>query len=233
MGNENRNPTLSEAQAHALLSVSGWTEGRTQQPLETALQALIDAECFRKGQPEPKTGAFHVLALTQGSLLKEEYDVSTHGHLPAWEIGVLVVDVKEMIRLNQEVGFALGDEVFREVVRTLKALHPQAKLVHLHADAFACLLAPTSGEKISLEAKTQAEVRLRETTRALLQQRAVSAYPVDFTVSAVRLEISQPSHWQVLGPLVWAESERAHVLERRGEGGGVQHRYLGLGGTIS
>jgi len=225
------NPTLTDAQAKALLSVSGWTDGRTQQPLEAALQALLDAECFRKGQPEPKTGAIHVLALTQGSLLKEEYDLSTHGHLPAWEMGVLVVDVKEMIRVNQEVGFAVGDEVFREVVRTLKALHPQAKVVHLHADAFACLLGPTSSERISAEAKTQAEAKLREAVRGLLQQRG-STHPVDFTVSALRLEISQPSHWQVLGPLVWAESERAHVLERRGEGGGVQHRRIELGGAI-
>ena len=38
----------------------------------------------------------------------------------------------------------------------------------------------------------------------------------------MRLVISQPPNWQILGPLVWAEAERAHALERAGKAEPVQ-----------
>ena len=173
-----------------------------------------------------------MLALTQGSLLKEEYDLSTHGHLPAWEVGVVMVDVKEMIRVNQALGFEAGDAVLREVVRALKALHPRAPVVHIHSDAFAALLTPSSEETVSEELKARDAAAVRQALAALIQERTGQTYPVELTVSALRLEIAQPSHWQVLGPLVWAETERAHVLERRGQAPAVQARRIELGGAI-
>jgi GGDEF domain-containing protein len=224
--------TLTDEQARAILAVSPWTDGRTARPLETALQALIDAEGYRRGRPEPKTGALHLLALTQGSLLKDEYDLSTHGHLPAWEIGVLMVDVKETIRINQEFGFEVGDAVLRGVVETLEALHPRAPVVHIHADAFAALFPPTAEQAVTAELKARDTHRLRESLKDLIRERTSAEYPVELTVSALRLELAKPSHWQVLGPLVWAETERAHVLERRGQAHGVQQRRIELGGAI-
>jgi hypothetical protein len=55
---------------------------------------------------------------------------------------------------------------------------------------------------------------------------------VEFTISALRLTVRDPSHWQVLGPLLWAEIERAHVMARRGRAAGVQERELHLDGRI-
>jgi len=55
---------------------------------------------------------------------------------------------------------------------------------------------------------------------------------VEFTISALRLTVRDPSHWQVLGPLLWAEIERAHVLARRGLASGIQERELDLAGRV-
>lgn len=223
--------TLTPEQIRALISTAPWAL-ETPRPVEAALQALLDAERFRRGQPEPKTGALHLLALTQGSLLKDEYDLSTHGHLPAWEIGVLTVDVKEMIRLNQEFGFEVGDALLAREVETLKALHPRAKVVRIHSDAFAVLFPPSAEETVTEELRARDRDAVREALRALVRERAGADHPVEVTVAALRLEIAQPSHWQLLGPLVWAEAERAHVVERRGQASGVQRRRIELGGAI-
>jgi len=55
---------------------------------------------------------------------------------------------------------------------------------------------------------------------------------VEFTVSALRLTVRDPSHWQVLGPLLWAEIERAHVIARRGLASGIQEREIRLEGGV-
>ena len=53
------------------------------------------------------------------------------------------------------------------------------------------------------------------------------------TVSVMELTVDQPSHWQVLGPLLWAELERAHVMERQGRTGDeVQRRRIRLDGFV-
>ena len=44
----------------------------------------------------------------------------------------------------------------------------------------------------------------------------------------LELTVHQPSHWQVLGPLLWAEVERAYIMERTGRTHGLQRRHLRL-----
>jgi len=56
--------------------------------------------------------------------------------------------------------------------------------------------------------------------------------PVEFTLGGLQLRIVDPSHWQVLGPLLWGELERAHVLARRGDAPAIQRRELRLDGRV-
>ncbi|MFP2909770.1 hypothetical protein ACLESD_32935, partial [Pyxidicoccus sp. 3LFB2] len=53
-----------------------------------------------------------------------------------------------------------------------------------------------------------------------------------WTVSLLELTVDAPSHWQVLGPLVWAELERTHVMVRTGRASGLQQRRLRLDGFV-
>lgn len=182
-------------------------------------EALREAERYRRGEPEAKSGAFHVWALTQGALLKHEYDLSTHGHWEGWVIGALVVDLQRLINLNMERGFAAGDEALRQVASALARRWPRGKVVRIHGDAFALLLPPS------------AEVPV---TEALLDEARAALPPeLQYTLSLVELTIVSPSHWQVLGPLVWAECERAHVLAKSGQAQGVQRRRIELDAAVS
>ncbi|HSP77560.1 MAG TPA: GGDEF domain-containing protein, partial [Myxococcaceae bacterium] len=101
--------------------------------------------------------------------------------------------------------------------------------VRLQGDNLAALLVPTSGLTVTEELRERARARLVDDTRAALPE---DAEPLDFTLALLELTIEQPSHWQVLGPLVWAELERAYTLERRGPGEGLQSRRLQLGGFV-
>src|SRR5690242_20586320 len=136
---------ISDELATALVALFGpRVQMQKDQGLETALRALYDAERFRRGEPDP-SGAFHAFALLQGSLLRREYDLSTHGHYEeGWAIGAVVVDIKELILVNQAHGFETGDRALREVVAALKALYPSALVVRIHSDAFAALLPPSA-----------------------------------------------------------------------------------------
>lgn len=51
-------------------------------------------------------------------------------------------------------------------------------------------------------------------------------------MSLLELTVDAPSHWQVLGPLLWAELERTHVMERTGRAQGLQRRRIRLDGSI-
>lgn len=219
--------SIDEATARSLLALVPWAGGSEEERLKLALQSLTDAERWRRGEPDA-TGALHKLALTQGELLQQEYDLGTHGHLSAWEIGVMGVDVVELIRVNQRLGFEAGDAVLKATAAALKQAHPRARVVRIHSDAFAVLFPPSAGETVEEPLRARTRERLVKATEPLLE----GGPALEFTVSLLRLEIAQPSHWQVLGPLVWAEAERAHVLERRGGAAGVQRRRIELGAAI-
>jgi GGDEF domain-containing protein len=219
---------IDENLATALVALYPRLVQRAPEPVKLALQRLLDEEHARRGVPDA-TGALNPLALQQGMLLKEEFDLSAHAHHAGWTVGALIADVKGMIHVNARHGFATGDVVLRAVVASLKAQFPGAKVVRLQGDNFAALLVPTSGLSVTEAQGESARSRLVADTRAALP---AGAAPLDFTLALLELTIEQPSHWQVLGPLVWAELERAYTVERLGTGAGLQRRGLRLEGFV-
>ena len=196
-----------------------------------ALRALVESEACRRGTPDPVTGALHLSALTQGALLRPEYDLSVHAHA-GWTVGAVIADVKEMIHVNQESGFAVGDRFLGMVASSLAAAFPGAPVVRVHTDCFAALLVPSSGHELQSSHLALAAEALRAGTEAFRAREGAPRATVEFTISALRLTVRDPSHWQVLGPLLWAEIERAHVMARRGLVSGIQERTLRLDGRI-
>jgi GGDEF domain-containing protein len=190
--------------------------------VDRALIALIDAEAHRRLERDGISGAFHALALTQGALLKEEYDLSTHSHHAGWILGAAVVDIRELTVVNMNHGFETGDQVLHDTATALGRACPKAKVVRVHSDAFAVLFGPLSEQTVTPE--------LTRTLRSSLRQNA--RLPVEYSVGLLELLISGPSHWQVLGPLVWAECERTLVLARRAPYDGVLKRKIALDGGL-
>ncbi len=189
---------------------------------DQALSAMIDAEAHRRGERDAVSGAFHALALTQGALLKEEYDLSTHGHHAGWVIGAAVVDIRELTVVNMNYDFSTGDQVLHDTATALQRAVPEAKVVRVHSDAFAVLLGPMSQRTV--------EPGLTRQLRSALRQNA--RLPVEYSVGLLELTVVAPSHWQVLGPLVWAECERALVLARRAPYEGILKRKIVLDGGL-
>lgn len=219
---------IDDAQATALVTLYPRLVQRAPEPVKVALQRLLDEEHARRGVPDA-TGALNPLALTQGSLLKEEFDLSTHAHHEGWTLGALIVDVKGMIHVNALHGFPTGDALLRAVVASLQAQLPGAPVVRLQGDNFAALLVPTSGLQVAPALRASVRARLTEDARAALP---TGATPPDFTLALLELTVAQPTHWQVLGPLVWGELERAYILERQGPSEDPQRRRLDLHGFV-
>ena len=219
---------LDDATATALVQLFPWVLQRPGgDPVATAAQRLLDEERARRGAPDA-TGALNPLALQQGTLLKEEFDLSLHAH-GGWTVGGVVVDVQRLIHVNAQHGFKTGDALLAAVVRALAALFPGAKVVRLHGGTFAAVLGPISGLRV--------DAGTAERTRTALGAAATAVLPPGatvpgFTVATLELTIEEPSHWQVLGPLVWAELERAFTVEKQGAAQGVQVRRLQLGGFV-
>ncbi len=225
--------TLDDTTVQTLLGLHPWVRSRPKEEhAALALSALLDAEACRRGAPDPVSGALNVLFLTQGALLKPEYDVSVHGHVP-WEVGLLTVDVLELIRVNQLTSFATGDRFLRAVASCLISTFASAHVVRIHTDCFCVLFAPSSGTELLPEHRALAQEAL---ARMVADFRALEPRlpePLDFTLGLARLRVVDPSHWQVLGPLVWAEAERVHVLSRAGKAEGILARSVHLGGRVA
>jgi GGDEF domain-containing protein len=216
----------------SVLALQPWVQSRPEpQRFDAALRALVEAERCRRGAPDPVSGALHVSALTQGSLLKPEYDLSVHAHT-GWAAGAVIADVKEMIHVNQEAGFAVGDRFLHAVASALGTAFPNAPVVRVHTDCFAALLVPSTGIELAPEHLGLATETLRHAVDEFRARETALRRPVEFTVSALRLVVLDPSHWQVLGTLLWAEIERAHVMARRGLASGIQERTLRLDGRV-
>jgi len=224
--------TVDETLVQAVLAMHPWVQRLPPaERFAAALRALLEAESCRRGGPDPVTGALHLSALTQGGLLKGEFDLSVHAH-SGWTAGAVVADVKEMILVNQETGFALGDRFLRAVASALSAAFPGVPVVRVHTDCFAALFLPSTGVTLEVSSPGHALRALHDATEAFRSAEGVPQRPVDFTVSALSLTVLDPSHWQVLGPLLWAEIERAHVMARRGLASGIQERRLRLDGRV-
>ncbi len=180
-----------------------------------AIEALYDAEVHRRSGPDKVSGAFHRLALTDGNLLKEDFDLSTHAHHSGWTIDVVVVDPVELTLINMRYDFSVGDRVLRELTAGLKVHAPRAKVVRVHSDGFAVIFGPTADQPVddALISRMKEEVLTR--IEKLLPDDGEPKQKLALTTGWLKLTVVQPSHWQVLGPLVWAESERALVLARR------------------
>ncbi|MCP3140436.1 nucleotidyl cyclase domain-containing protein [Pyxidicoccus xibeiensis] len=224
---------LDDATATALIALNPWVLQRHRDaPVQAAVELLLQAEQARRGHPDAKTGALQVPALTQGSLLKEEYDLSTHAHHDGWRVGAVIADVQGMIHVNARFGFATGDAVLRATAESLAAQYPGAKVLRVHPDAFAALLVPTSQLTVREDLDVPTQERLARDVRRVLPEGTPDADVPAWTVSLLELTVDAPSHWQVLGPLVWAELERTHVMVRTGRSSGLQRRRLRLDGFV-
>lgn len=218
--------TISEASEKALLALFPRAQGRPDAPTWLVDQ-LVDAELHRTGRPDP-TGALHALALNQGTLLKEEYDLSTHGHADGWVLEAVLVDPRELTVFNLRHGFPAGDTALRAMVACMKHAAPKAKIVRLHTDGFGVLLGPTADSPLTPHLLST----LRDALPRAVQAACPDTEPLAFTFGQLRLTVIDPPNWQVLGPLVWAECERALLIARRAGLEDVQERRLELYGRL-
>ncbi|MFO0594130.1 MAG: GGDEF domain-containing protein [Myxococcaceae bacterium] len=212
---------ISERAQKALLALFPTAQGRPD--AETWLvDQLVDAELHRRGYPDTVSGATHALALNQGMLLKEEFDLSTHGHADGWVIGAVLVDPLELTVFNMHHGFPAGDAALKAMVAGMREVAPSSKIVRIHTDGFAMLFGPTADAKVS-PALIQ---RLKDVLPAKVGK------PLRFTFGLLELTVVDPPNWQILGPLVWAECERALMIARRQPTEALQQRRVVLDGRL-
>lgn len=217
---------ITERSEKALLALFPTAQGRPDGPTWLVDQ-LVDAELHRRGYPDAVTGAIHALALNQGALMKEEFDLSTHGHSDGWVLGAVLVDPLEFTVFNMHHGFKAGDAALRAMVDGMKEVCPTAKVVRIHTDGFAILLGPTSDTRVSAD--------LLPKLRDVLPAKVAAVVPgavVKFTFGLLELTVVEPTNWQILGPLVWAECERSLMIARRAPTEALQQRRIVLDGRL-
>ncbi|MFL5319898.1 MAG: diguanylate cyclase domain-containing protein [Myxococcaceae bacterium] len=221
----------TDDQAESLLRLYPFARSQPN-PLAHALQTLIEEERMRRGTPEPLTGAYSRIALTQGSILNGEFDLSTMGHWESWPIGAVIVDLKETILLNQRYGFQITDGALRAIGEALRARFRSGKLVRMHGDCFAVLLPPSSEVPMSESYATEIPALLTKAVLASLPDDGEPPPGIAFTPALLQLRIVNPPNAAILGPLVYAECERAYVLQRTGGATGIQERRVDLQGSV-
>jgi GGDEF domain-containing protein len=222
---------ITERSERALLALFPTAQGRPDGPTWLVDQ-VVDAELHRRGYPDAVTGALHALALNQGQLMKEEFDLSTHGHSDGWVIGAVLIDPLEFTLYNMRYGFKAGDAALRAMVEGMKEVCPTAKVVRTHTDGFAVLLGPTADQKLSADLLPRLREVLPAKVAAVTPKDAEPEKPVVFTFGLLELTVVDPPNWQLLGPLVWAECERALVISRRMPTEELQQRRVVLDGRL-
>ncbi|MBL9038484.1 MAG: GGDEF domain-containing protein [Archangium sp.] len=223
--------TISERSEKALLALFPRAVGRSD-AASFLVDALVEAELHRTGRPDAVTGAFHALALTQGTLLKEEYDLSTHGHADGWVMGAVVVDPVAFTLFNMRYGFEAGHAALRAMVDAMKAACATAKVVRIHTDGLAMLLGPTADRRVDAELVARVRTGLEKAMAAVTPADDSAPLRVEFTVGGLELTVVDPPNWQLLGPLVWAECERAIVIAKRAPWSDVLRRETKLNGRL-
>lgn len=201
------------------------------QPVSAVVDALLDFEAQRRGQPEG-SGAFARNALLYGGLIDGEYDHSTHSFGAGFHLQAVMVDPITFIRVNMRYGFKVGDAALAAAVQTLARSLPGAKVVRLHEDAFAALLGASSGLSIEAQLADRLRTELEAAVRAVLPDDGESPMPLLWSVAQLDLTVQNPSHVVVLGPLTYAECDRALLLEKRQPGTGLQRRTVDLAGGV-
>jgi len=212
---------ISERSAKALMALFPTAQGRADAE-SWLVDQLVDAELHRRGVPDAVSGALHALALNQGSILKEEFDLSTHGHSDGWVMGAVLVDPLEFTVFNMHHGFPAGDAALKAMVAGMREVAPTSKVVRVHTDGFAMLFGPTADRAVSPELIQQ----LKDVLPAKVGK------PIRFTFGLLELSVVDPPNWQLLGPLVWAECERALMIARRQPTEALQRRRVVLDGRL-
>lgn len=196
------------------------------------LQSVVLQALMRKGIPDPQTGTLTRSYLIEGVLLRDTLEQPELGTGGEWSCGVVAVDVRGLKLVNDRLGMEGGERMLKLVADGLYAFCPDRPIIRLHGDAFAALYLPPGGHNIS----DGSPERLADALGALADERmpGLEEHDLDpaFTVAALDLVIERPFHWRVLGPLVWAEAERAHVAVRAGRASGLQHRRIALDGYL-
>ena len=134
--------------------------------------------------------------------------------------------------LLSEAGFPGGDRFLHAVANELASTFPAARVVRIHTDCFAVLFLPSGDATLTEADFSRARAALEEAAASFRAREPALRRTVDFTIGGLSLRIVDPSHWQVLGPLLWGELERAHVLARRGDAEGIQRREIHLDGRL-
>lgn len=217
---------ISERSRKALLALFPTAQGRPD-AASWLVDQLVDAELHRRGHRDP-SGASHALALTQGSLVKEEYDLLTHGHAPEWTLGAVLIDPLEFMLYDMRYGFPAGDVALQAMVVGMKEVCPRGKVVRIHTDGFAILLGPTSEQQVDPSILQRLKDVLPAKVAAVTPVDAEPRREVRFTFGLLELTVVDPPNWQLLGPLVWAECERALIIARRQPTEAVQRRKIVL-----
>ena len=216
---------LSAEQLRALGKQLPLAAARFPSMAERTLELLATEEAWRRGAPDAVSGAFHRLALLQGALLKEEFDAALHGGGEGWTLGAVLVDPRRFILFNQAHGFPAGDQALRAIAQALRQAFVGGRVVRIHGDAFAVLLGPMAEARLGPDSAAQA--------RAALAAAVAPWTPaLEFTVATLALTLVSPSHHEVIGPLVWAECERALLTAARVPGRLAQTRRVVLDALV-
>jgi hypothetical protein len=216
---------LTPAQLTALRSAFPEVAARFPVQSERSLEWLAQEDAWRRGGRDLVSGASHRLGLLQGALLKEDFDAGMHAGEGGWRLGAVLVDAVALTLFNAAHGFAEGDAALAAMVAALRAAFAGAKVVRIHSDAFAVLLGPTAEARLSPASEGVARAALTVATAQWKPQ-------LEFTVAMLDLTLVSPSHHEVIGPLVWAECERALMAKKKVPATGLMVRRVVLDALV-